>query len=194
MINKILSLISYAFELIIRKLWSLIYLIFLKLRGLNGGLGLRVHSSVTFRGWLCCAEMGRNVVLHRGCNINIARGSMLILKNRVWISYNTVIIASKGTITSIGENTMFGGNCTIVSADHDINDVPSLRDSGHIGGDITIGDNCWIGANCVITKGVTIGEGAIIGAGSVVTKDIPPFTIAVGSPAKVIKQRNIAKK
>ena len=66
-----------------------------------------------------------------------------------------------------------------------------MRESGHVGGDIIVGDNCWIGANCVITKGVTIGDGAIIGAGSIVTKDIPAMTIAVGSPAKVVKKRNI---
>jgi len=52
-----------------------------------------------------------------------------------------------------------------------------------------IEDNVWIGANCIIMKGVAIGEGSIIGANSVVTKDIPAYSIAVGSPAKVIKNR-----
>lgn len=53
----------------------------------------------------------------------------------------------------------------------------------------TIEDNVWIGANCIVMKGVTIGEGSVIGANSLVTKDIPPYSIAVGSPAKVIKNR-----
>lgn len=52
---------------------------------------------------------------------------------------------------------------------------------------IVIEDDVWIGANCVITAGVHIGEHSVIGAGSVVTKDIPPHSLAVGSPAKVIK-------
>lgn len=52
-----------------------------------------------------------------------------------------------------------------------------------------IEDNVWLGANCTVMKGITIGEGSIIGANSVVTKDIPPYSIAVGSPAKVIKNR-----
>lgn len=52
-----------------------------------------------------------------------------------------------------------------------------------------IEDNVWIGANCIIMKGVVIGEGSVIGANSVVTKDIPPYSIAVGMPAKVIKNR-----
>lgn len=52
-----------------------------------------------------------------------------------------------------------------------------------------IGDNVWIGAKSIVLTGVTIGEGAIIGANSVVTKDIPPYCVAVGSPAKVIYNR-----
>ncbi|MHB8121128.1 MAG: acyltransferase [Desulfuromonadaceae bacterium] len=53
---------------------------------------------------------------------------------------------------------------------------------------IIIEDEVWIGARCIITKGVTIGKGAIIGAGSVVVKDVPPFTLAAGNPARAIKQ------
>ncbi|QEM10527.1 acyltransferase [Mucilaginibacter rubeus] len=53
---------------------------------------------------------------------------------------------------------------------------------------IKISSNAWIGMNCIILKGVTIGEGAIVGAGSVVTKDVPPWTIVGGNPAKVIKE------
>jgi len=55
---------------------------------------------------------------------------------------------------------------------------------------ITIGDGCWIGANSVITAGVTIGKYCVIGAGSVVTKDVPDYSMAAGSPARVIKQFN----
>lgn len=53
----------------------------------------------------------------------------------------------------------------------------------------TIGNDVWLGANCIIMQGVTVGDGAIIGAGAVVTKDIPPYAIAVGVPAKVVKYR-----
>lgn len=54
---------------------------------------------------------------------------------------------------------------------------------------VIIGNDVWIGTNVVILRGVTIGDGAVIGAGAVVTKDIPPYAIAVGNPAKVIKYR-----
>lgn len=53
---------------------------------------------------------------------------------------------------------------------------------------VTIGSNCWIASNVVITGGVTIGEGCVIGAGSVVTRDIPPDSLAVGNPCKVIRK------
>ena len=55
--------------------------------------------------------------------------------------------------------------------------------------DIVIEDDVWIGTRCIILKGVTIHEGAIVGAGSIVTKDVPPYTIVAGNPAKVIRSR-----
>ena len=64
--------------------------------------------------------------------------------------------------------------------------LPSL-DS--IKGAVVIGNNVWIGDNVIILSGVTVGDGAVIGAGSVVTKNIPPYSIAVGNPAKPIKKR-----
>lgn len=54
--------------------------------------------------------------------------------------------------------------------------------------DVVISDYVWIGANVVMLKGVTIGEGAIIGAGSVVTKEVPPYTIVAGNPARIIRE------
>jgi acetyltransferase-like isoleucine patch superfamily enzyme len=53
---------------------------------------------------------------------------------------------------------------------------------------VTLGDHSWIGFGCSIMKGVTIGEGAIVGAGSVVTKDVPPWTIVAGNPARFIRE------
>jgi galactoside O-acetyltransferase len=53
---------------------------------------------------------------------------------------------------------------------------------------VTIESKAWIGFNVIILKGVTIGEGAIVGAGSVVTKDVPPYTIVGGNPARVIRE------
>jgi len=58
-----------------------------------------------------------------------------------------------------------------------------------IKGPVIIGNNVWIGDNVLILSGVTVGDGVVLGAGSIVTRDIPPYSIAVGNPARVIKKR-----
>ena len=59
-----------------------------------------------------------------------------------------------------------------------------------IAGNIVIHDDCWVCADAIILLGVTIGKGSIVGAGSVVTKDVPPYSIAAGNPARVIRKRS----
>jgi acetyltransferase-like isoleucine patch superfamily enzyme len=108
--------------------------------------------------------------------------------------------------TTIGRFCQIGKNCEIATVDHPTNWLSCSsfqynisehfpKYSNFKGKDFTqaqgatIGNDVWIGSLVVVKSGVTIGDGAIIGAGSVVTKDIPPFAIAVGAPAKVIKYR-----
>ena len=81
--------------------------------------------------------------------------------------------------------------CVIISADH-IFDNPNelIRKQGEVREKIIIEDDVWLGAQVKVLKGVTIGKGAVVGAGAVVNKDIPPYTIAVGVPARVVKKRN----
>jgi acetyltransferase-like isoleucine patch superfamily enzyme len=57
--------------------------------------------------------------------------------------------------------------------------------------EVVIEDDVWLGYNVIVLPGVTIGKGSVIGAGSVVSKDIPPYSIAIGNPARVIKKREI---
>jgi maltose O-acetyltransferase len=93
-----------------------------------------------------------------------------------------------GDIT-IGKDVMIGPKTVIWGRDHGVSkDIP-MKSQPHSKKPIMISDDVWIGANVTILKGVKIGDGAVIGAGSVVTKDIPPYAIAVGNPAKVIKYR-----
>lgn len=85
----------------------------------------------------------------------------------------------------IGEGTIWSYNCSFISSNHDYKDL-----SKHIKGNpIVIGEYVWIASNCVILPEVSIGKYTIVGAGSIVTKDIPPYSIAVGNPAKVIAKR-----
>ncbi len=88
----------------------------------------------------------------------------------------------------IGDGSLIGHNTTIATLNHDFN--PDKRTNLHPS-PVKIGKNVWIGSDCTILPGVEIGNGAVIGAGSVVTKNVPANSIAVGSPARVIKQIEI---
>jgi acetyltransferase-like isoleucine patch superfamily enzyme len=91
----------------------------------------------------------------------------------------------------IGNFSMTAQHVVISGLNHGYQDVTiSPRHQKVATKQITIDDNVWIGANCTVTAGVTIGKHSVIGAGSVVTRDIPPYSVAVGNPAKVIKQYN----
>jgi acetyltransferase-like isoleucine patch superfamily enzyme len=67
-------------------------------------------------------------------------------------------------------------------------DVP-ISEQGFRGGPIEIGEDCWIGRGVIVTGNVKVGRGSVIGANAVVTRDIPEYSVAVGVPAKVIKNR-----
>lgn len=118
-----------------------------------------------------------------GANIDIGPGCQLS---------GTSITARSQTIR-LGRQVMIGPNCIIVDSDFHAHWPPEARatDPGMEGDrPVTIGDYAWLGMNCLVLKGVTIGEGAIIGAGSVVTRDVPPFCVAAGSPARVLRRLN----
>ena len=88
----------------------------------------------------------------------------------------------------IGDGSLIGHNTTIATLNHDFN--PDKRANLHPS-PVKIGKNVWIGSDSTILPGVEIGDGAVIGAGSIVTKNVPANSIAVGSPARVIKQIEI---
>jgi putative colanic acid biosynthesis acetyltransferase WcaF len=85
----------------------------------------------------------------------------------------------------IGEQATVSQGTYLCSATHDFED-PTMPLVFH---PITIGAQAWVAANCFIAPGVTVGEGAVVGACSVVTKDVPPWTVVAGNPARVIKPR-----
>jgi maltose O-acetyltransferase len=86
----------------------------------------------------------------------------------------------------IGSHCQLGPNIQLLTPIHPLEPGPR-RDGWEAAEPITIGDNVWIGGGASIMPGVTIGEDSVIGAGSVVTRDIPPRSLAVGSPAKVLR-------
>ena len=92
---------------------------------------------------------------------------------------------------AIGNNVTLGSHVLIIDHSHGSNedlDIPVMKRPLHSKGPIKIGDNVWIGENVCIMENVSIGKNSIIGANAVVTHNIPPRSVAVGVPAKVIKQ------
>ncbi|WBW71207.1 serine O-acetyltransferase [Schizosaccharomyces osmophilus] len=88
---------------------------------------------------------------------------------------------------TIGDNVLFGPGVQLCTATHPL-DIATRNSAQELAKPIKVGNNVWIGLSAVILPGVTLGDGCVIGAGSVVTKDIPPNTVAVGSPARVVKE------
>ncbi|RIH63238.1 acyltransferase [Mariniphaga sediminis] len=133
------------------------------------------------------AKIGRWVTYYPGIRIGFAK--KVKLGSHVDLAWG-VIITTKGGI-EIGDRTLIGYRTQILSANHAIPaNHERIFQSGHLSAKVTIGKDVWIGANCIILPGVSIGEGAVIAAGSVVTKNIEPFTIAGGIPAKKLKERD----
>lgn len=87
----------------------------------------------------------------------------------------------------IGDNVMIGPNTTITTVGHPLSPEKRRRHLGQAS-EIKIGNDVWIGANVTVLPGVSIGNNVVVGAGAVVTKDIPDNSLAVGVPAKVIRE------
>ena len=112
-------------------------------------------------------------------------GFHISVGNNVFINYNCTL-SDVGKIT-LGDNCMLAPNVAIYTAGHPLH--PASRNSGYeYGMDVTIGNNVWIGGSVVITPGVHIGDCCVIGAGSVVTKDVPAWSLAAGTPCRVIRR------
>ena len=131
-------------------------------------------------------EVGSDCTIEDFTFVNNGVGPVTI-QDGAFIGAMNVII---GPI-NIGKHVMTAQNVVMSGLNHGFSDVSiPFRYQPCTTGLITVGEGCWVGANSVITAGVTIGKYCVIAAGSIVTKDVPAYSIAAGSPAKVIKQFN----
>jgi acetyltransferase-like isoleucine patch superfamily enzyme len=135
-------------------------------------------------------SIGTKSIIESFSTINNGVGNVSIGDHTI-VGIGSVVI---GPVT-IGNQVMLAQNIVISGLNHGYENVdisPAFQKVTT--GAIIIEDDVWIGANSIITAGVTIGKHSIIGGGSVVTKDVPPYTVAVGNPAKIIKQYNFEEK
>ena len=136
------------------------------------------------------AVIGKRVVFYPG--VWIAPGRNAVVGDDVDFALNVFVETSGGV--RIGDRTLIGYGTKILSRNHVIPpDRESIFYAGHDKKPVVIGKDVWIGANVIILAGRTVGDGAVIGAGSIVTKDVEPFTIVGGNPAKLIRRRERAQ-
>ncbi len=120
---------------------------------------------------------------------NVFPKGILRIGDNVGISGTTI---SCSEAITIGNNVLIGSGCLITDTDGHPMDAEKRRQTSSytdvINSPVVIADDAFIGSRSIILKGVTIGQGAVVGAGSVVTKDVPPFTVVAGNPAREIKK------
>lgn len=112
-------------------------------------------------------------------------GSQIYFGDNVFLNFNCIILDCARV--EIGNGCMLGPNVQIYTATHPL-DPKARKEGKEFASPVKIGSDVWIGGSAVILPGVTIGDGAVIGAGAVVTKDVPALSVAVGNPAKVLRQ------
>ena len=182
------------------KLFSFVFrFLFFRNNNIKIGFNSFVDWSKIGRSNIGILEIGSNSIIHCRLNFDRENGEITIGSN-TYIGKSNLVSASK---ISIGDDVIISWDVTIV--DHDshsiywdlrskdvINWKKKIKNWDHINiKSVCISNRVWIGFGASILKGVNIGEGAIVAAKSVVTKDIPPYAVVAGNPARIIKFVNI---
>lgn len=149
--------------------------------GLLGCLPIRRLRRAYLGIWL--GNLGGGTAVQMGCRF--LNGRKVHFGERNVINFGCLFDGRKFHIRT-GHDVSIGPEASILTLGHD----PQSPDFADRGGDVVIGNRVWIGYRALILPGVTIGEGAVVGAGAVVAKDVPPFAIMAGNPARKIGERS----
>ena len=134
-----------------------------------------------------------------GSDVDMLNGVVIMSPQKVEIGHDTFLnefvrIGGQNEV-KIGNYVQLSQNVSLISENHKYsNPLLPIKKQGYFGKKIVIEDDVWIGANAVILSGVTVGQGAIVGANAVVTKNVRPYSIVGGIPARFIKYRFSNKK
>ncbi|PMO59268.1 hypothetical protein BCT07_09665 [Vibrio breoganii] len=173
---------------IVRKIIS--WLVYLKVKISNPatilGKGCRINWTVSFCGTKPIT-IGRQCSLRNYAVLSPGHGSISIGNNSAIGAFN--YFDGNGGI-EVGNDVRFGPHCAVYSANHTFADIDHTIASQPLDyAKVIIEDDVWVGSHSVILAGVRIGTGTVISAGSIVTKDVEPYCVVAGVPAKVIKRR-----
>ena len=134
-------------------------------------------------------HLGDGVALNDGVRLQTGSGGTISIGAATHVQPDCQFSAYLGSIR-IGNRVEIAPRCAFYPYDHGVALGIPIRDQPLVSkGDIVVGDDAWLGYGVVVLSGVTIGDGAVVGAGSVVTESIPANAIAVGVPARVLRQR-----
>jgi len=155
---------------------------------------IKIGQQVFLHGKATISSRGQGrIEIGDACHIHahamlVAQGGSIKLGQRVSINPFCILYGHGGL--TIGNNVLIASHCTIVPANHRFEELHKpINQQGETRQGITIEDNVWIGSHVTILDGVTIGTGSIIAAGAVVTKNVAPYSVYGGVPAKLLKQR-----
>ncbi len=138
-------------------------------------------------------EIGEGALFEPGVWITAPGEARIRIGPGTFLNIGVMVAAAE--LVEIGAHCMFANGCFVSDASHRFDDpgLPVPWQGFTSKGPTRIGDNVWCGAHTVITTGVTVGERCVIGANSVVTRDLPPFSIAAGAPARVLRTIEYAR-
>ncbi|MFD7137207.1 sugar O-acetyltransferase [Streptomyces sp. NPDC059894] len=128
------------------------------------------------------ASVGADVDLRPPLHVDY--GSNITIGARTFVNYN--LTALDVAAITIGEDCQIGPDVQLLTPTHPVEPGPR-RDKLEAARPITIGDNVWLGGGVIVCPGVTIGDNSVIGAGAVVTRDVPANVVAVGNPARPVR-------
>ncbi len=141
-------------------------------------------------------ELGKDARLHlgrwswlgNGCKVRVHEGELRIGAKTVIGQECTFSVFQH---VSIGRECIVADRAMFIDFDHGVVEVERpIREQGIYKRDVRVGHNCWIGYGACVLRGATVGDNAVLGTYTVVTKDIPPNSVAVGQPAKVVRKRD----
>ncbi len=134
-------------------------------------------------------RLGDSVQINRDCTLEVLQGGSISIGPRVAVQNGCIFLSALQPIV-IEAHAQIACGCAIYSYNHGIEPEQEICTQPLTArGPVVIGQDAWLGVGVKVLSGVTIGRGAVIGAGSVVTRDIPPFAIAAGVPARVVRFR-----